>query len=144
MPGIKTGKTDNSVTDYINSIEPAGKRNDSLKLNKIFEDITGKKAELWSNNMIGYGTYHYKSSRSTQEGDWPLTGFSPRKQNISIYIMPGIGCYESFLGKIGKHKASKGSCLYINKLSDINIDILSDLIRQSFEDMKRESGDDSI
>lgn len=139
MSEIKTVKTDKNVIDYINSIESVNKRNDSLELKKIFEEITGEKAALWSNNIIGFGTYHYKSSRSTQEGDWPLTGFSPRKQNISIYIMPGVNRYEGFLSNIGKHKASKGSCLYVNKLSDIDKEILSDLIRQSFNDMKKEN-----
>jgi Domain of unknown function (DU1801) len=135
MAELKTRKTDKNVTDYINSIANERRKKDILQIKKIFDDITGKEAVLWNNDMIGYGSYHYKSDRSTQEGDWPITGFSSRKQNISIYIMPGVNKYQTILDEIGKHKASKGSCLYINKLDDISLDVFVKLIRLSFEDM---------
>ena len=81
--------------------------------------------------------YHYKSERSAQEGNWPLTGFSPRVQQISIYIMPGFKNYQALLKKLGKHKVSKGSCLYIKKLADVDEAVLKKLIAQSVEDMKK-------
>ena len=87
--------------------------------------------------MIGYGSYHYKSERSKQEGDWPLTGFSPRKRYIAIYIMSGVNNYKDLLDKLGKHKVSSGSCIYINKIEDIDLNILKKIISSSVADMKR-------
>ena len=98
---------------------------------------------MWGSSIIGYGQYHYKSERSSQEGDWPLTGFSPRKQQLSIYIMPGIKNYPQFLKKLGKHKANlscSGSCLYIKKLEDVNVSVLKQLIKQSVKDMQKRYG----
>jgi hypothetical protein len=113
------------------------KRKDSLHLLKMFSDITKEKPAMWGPSIIGFGTYHYKSERSTQEGDWMLTGFSPRKQNISLYIMPGVSKYKSLLEKLGKHKLSTGSCLYINRLSDIDEKVLKELIKVAYADMKK-------
>jgi len=87
--------------------------------------------------MIGYGTYHYKSERSRQEGDWPLIGFSPRKQYIAIYIMSGVSNYKDLLSQLGKFKVSSGSCIYIDKLEDINPTVLKKIISASVADMKR-------
>jgi hypothetical protein len=91
---------------------------------------------MWGTSMIGYGSYHYKSDRSKQEGDWPLTGFSPRKQQISIYIMPGFAQYQHLLQKLGKYKISSGSCLYIKHLSDIDTKVLEILIADSVKNMR--------
>lgn len=93
---------------------------------------------MWGTSIIGFGQYHYKSERSKQEGDWPLGGFSPRKSNLTLYIMPGFDSYADLLSKLGKHKISKG-CLYINKLSDVNLDVLKTIIRTSYEDMKKQT-----
>jgi len=93
---------------------------------------------MWGSSIIGFGQYHYKSERSTQEGDWPLTGFSPRKQSLTIYVMTGLGNYQELLGKLGKHKISK-SCLYINKLSDIDMSVLRTIIEKSYLHMKAAS-----
>jgi hypothetical protein len=142
MATIKTVVTDDSVTDFIDAIEDETKRQDAQQLLKIFESITKEKPKLWSSNIIGFGQYHYKSERSAQEGEWMLTGFSPRKQNLSIYIMPGFSDYSNLLSKLGKHKISGGSCLYINKLTDIDSEILEKLIKQSFEDMKKKNNID--
>lgn len=133
----KTKITDQNVEEYIQTIDKETRREDIAAIKKMFEEITRKKAVLWNNNMIGFGTYHYKSSRSTQEGDWPITAFSSRKQNITIYIMSGISNYPRILDRLGKHKRSKGSCLYINKLADIDMDVLKELIEKSFKDMIR-------
>ncbi len=136
MAELKTKKNKTSVKDYIASIESEQKRLDSQELVKIFEEVTGYKSVMWGSSIIGYGSYHYKSDRSSQEGDWPLTGFAPRKQQISIYIMPGFKKYEKFLAKLGKHKVSKGSCLYVKKLADIDLKVLKELIKDSVAVMK--------
>ena len=133
---IKTLVNEGSVEDFINSVGDKVKIEDSFVLLKLFEKITGEKAKMWGKSMIGFGQYHYKSERSRQEGDWPLTAFSPRKQNLTLYTMPGFNDYSELLGKLGKHKTSVG-CLYINKLADVNMDILEELIKVSYEEMKK-------
>lgn len=130
MAELKTQKNDASAIDFINSVEDETKKQDSLKLLTIFEESTGEKPVMWGASIIGYGMYHYKSERSTQEGDWPLTGFSPRKQNLTIYISTGFDAYATKLEKLGKHKTSKG-CLYIKRLSDIDLNVLKFLIKDS-------------
>ena len=137
MSEIKTKPTEDNIDSFLMSIEPEKKRLDSIELKKLFDSATDEKASLWNNNMIGYGTYHYKSERSRQEGDWPLTAFSPRKQYIAIYIMSGVNNYKELLDKLGKHKVSSGSCIYINKIEDINLDVLKRIIQASVADMKR-------
>ena len=103
MPEIKTKVTKQSVTTFLKTIEPEEKRKDSLELLKIFKTATGEDAKLWGTSMIGYGMYHYESTKSSQKGDWPLVGFSPRKQNLTLYIMPGFDTYSDMLKKLGKH-----------------------------------------
>lgn len=136
MAELKTKATKASVTDFLNTIEPAEKQADSFTLLKIFETITGQKAVMWGSSIVGFGMYHYKSERSTQEGDWPLVAFSPRKQNLTLYIMAGNKDNQKLLHKLGKHKAS-GGCLYINKLSDVDQKVLTALIKTSFQFMKK-------
>jgi hypothetical protein len=94
MSGIKTKPSDFDIDKFLMNVEPEKKRTDSLELKKLFDSVVIEKPSLWNNNMIGYGSYHYKSDRSKQEGDWPLTGFSPRKQNIAIYIMSHVSNYK--------------------------------------------------
>jgi hypothetical protein len=137
MSEIKTKALDLNVDEFLMRIEPEKKRNDSIELKKLFDSILSDKPSLWNNNMIGYGTFHYKSDRSKQEGDWPLTAFSPRKQNITIYIMSGTDNYKDLLSELGKFKMSSGSCIYVNKLEDIRLDVLKKLIIASVSDMKR-------
>jgi hypothetical protein len=137
MAEIKTKPIDLDVDKYLMTIEPEKKRADSLILKKLFDRVVKEKATLWNNNMIGYGSYHYKSERSSQEGDWPLTGFSPRKQYFAIYIMSGVKNYQDLLSKLGKYKNSSGSCLYVNKMEDINLDVLKEIISKSVADMKK-------
>lgn len=140
MGDIKTKATTINISTFLEGIEPEKKRADSIALKKIFDSAIKEKPVLWNNNMIGYGSYHYKSERSSQEGDWPLTGFSPRKQNISVYIMPGVKNYPELLKKLGKYKISSGSCLYINKLEDVDLKVLKQLIAASVKDMKKKYG----
>jgi hypothetical protein len=138
MSEIKTTLNDASVEDFIDKVDDEVKRRDSLALLEMFARITGEQPKMWGTSIIGFGQYHYKSERSRQEGDWMLTGFSPRKQNLTIYIMPGFDDYADLLRDLGKHKTSKG-CLYINKLSDVSRSVLEKLVEQSFKDMKQKN-----
>ena len=137
MSGIKTKPGELDIDKFLMSIEPEKKRVDGIELKKLFDSVVQEKASLWNNNMIGYGSYHYKSERSKQEGDWPLTGFSPRKQYLAVYIMSGVNNYKDLLSKLGKYKISSGSCIYVNKIEDINLDILKKIISTSVSDMKK-------
>jgi len=139
MSAIKTQVSDASVEDFINSVDGDAKRADAFKLLEMYTAATGEKAKLWGTAIIGFGQYHYKSDRSTQEGDWPLAGFSPRKQNLTLYIMTSLNDYSDLLGKLGKHKTSV-ACVYINKLSDVDLDVLKQLIKRSYDDSKKELG----
>ncbi len=135
MAELKTKATKESAVKFLKTVEPEEKRKDSLELLKIFEKVTGEKPVMWGTSIVGFGMYHYKSERSTQEGDWPLVGFSPRKQNLTLYIMHGNNNNPD-LKKLGKYKAG-GGCLYINKLSDVDQKILPKLIKTSLQFMKK-------
>lgn len=139
MAEPKTKITVQSVKDFLSNVEPEEKRLDSFTLLELFEQITHEKATMWGTSIVGYGKYHYKSEKSAQEGDWLLTGFSPRKQNLTLYIMHGNDKSQELLAQLGKHKTSEGSmggCLYINKLSDVDINVLKELIENNFQYMK--------
>lgn len=137
MAELKTQATKRSVPAFIKSLPDAAKRTDSLELLNIFAKATKEKPVLWGTSIIGYGQYHYESERSSQKGDWPLTGFSPRQANLTIYIMPGFKEYGDLLKNLGKFKVSGGSCLYIKRLSDIDTAVLTRLIKRSVADMRR-------
>ncbi len=139
MAELKTKPTSDSVKDFLNTIEPKEKREDSFALLDLFKKVTGEEAVMWGTSIVGFGTYHYKSERSSQEGDWMMVGFSPRKQNLTLYIMHGNND-DPMLARLGKHKTSggMGSCLYINKLTDVDMDVLSELIKASYEYMKKQ------
>lgn len=139
MSTIKTLVNDASVEEFINSVDGEVKRADAFKILDMYKDVTHETPKMWGPSMIGFGQYHYKSERSSQEGDWPLAAFSPRKQNLTFYIMPGFNNYSDLLDRLGKHKTSKG-CLYINKLSDVDADILKQLIKRSYDDAVKEFG----
>jgi len=132
MAEIKTKATSESVKDFLNTVEPEEKRVDSFALLEMFEEITGEKAVMWGTSIIGFGKYHYKSERSSQEGDWMLVGFSPRKQNLTLYIIRGFKDKQEMLTKLGKHKTSVG-CLYIKRLSDVDLDVLKTLVKNSYQ-----------
>jgi hypothetical protein len=139
MAELKTQATDQNPKDFLNSIEPEQKKVDGLALLEIFQRITGEKPVMWGGSIIGFGQYHYKSEKSAQEGDWFLVGFSPRKQNLSLYVMHGNDGSSALLEKLGKHKTSGGigGCLYINKLADVDQTVLEKLIEKSFQYMKK-------
>lgn len=135
MGTLKTTVNDASVTDFINAVPDETKRLDSFTLLKMFTKITGEQPKMWGSSIIGFGSYHYKSERSRQEGDWLLTGFSPRKQSLTLYLMPYFDSLNKMFTELGKHKTGKG-CLYINKLADVDLKVLEQIIRKSYEGMK--------
>ncbi len=135
MADIKTKRNDASVLDFINSVDDEVKRQDSLKLLELFERCTGEKPAMWGSAIIGYGSFHYKSERSAQEGDWPITGFSPRKQNLTLYILDSVTDFSGDLAKLGKHKTSV-SCLYIKRLSDVDLGVLEAMINKCVKRMR--------
>lgn len=134
MSENKTRPTDQDVIDFLNSVENKRRREDGFALMEMMGDLTGEGAVMWGSSIIGYGSYHYKYE-SGREGDMPLVGFSPRKQSMTVYIMPGFDDYDELLGELGKHKIGK-SCLYINKLADVNQDVLRRLIKESYMHMR--------
>jgi len=136
MAEIKTKATQQDPREFLNSIEPEQKRKDSLVLLEMFEKATGEKAVMWGSSIVGFGKFHYKSERSRQEGDWPLVGFSPRKQNLTLYIIPLGNFDKSIFEGLGKYKTSV-SCLYINKLADVNVDLLPGLIKLAYDETKK-------
>ena len=140
MNTIKTLVSALNPKDFIEGVIDPRRRSDAIELLKIFENITGMKPKMWGNSIVGYGTYHYKSERSRQEGDWPLVAFSPRKQALSLYVMSGLESNVKLLHKLGKHKVGKG-CLYINKLEDVDQQILSQIIKNALDEMKRQYPD---
>jgi hypothetical protein len=131
MAELKTKQTNADVTDFINTFaDTEQKRNDSFALLKLMQDITGFEPRMWGESMIGFGSYHYKSERSRQEGDWFLVGFSPRKAAISLYVYTGLKEHEHLLKDLGKFKIGK-ACIYIKKLSDINQEVLGKMIKET-------------
>ncbi|MEE2944234.1 MAG: DUF1801 domain-containing protein [Pseudomonadota bacterium] len=131
-------KTVAETTDpiaFISSVEHPTRRADAETLLELFSDVTGYEAVMWGSSIIGFGKYHYVYD-SGREGDFLATGFSPRKSNLSIYIMPGYQDYGDILARLGKHKMGK-SCLYVNKLADIDLDVLRELIARGLEDLAK-------
>ncbi len=136
MAELKTKKNNASVTGFLKRLENERRREEGLQLLEIFKEVTKMQPKMWGDSIVGFGEYHYKSERSSQEGDWPLTGFSPRKRNMTIYIMPGFRNYRDLMSRLGNHKSSV-SCIYFNKLEDINAKVLKQIIRRSVADMKK-------
>jgi hypothetical protein len=134
----KTQPTEQQVEDFLNSVENDRRREDSFALLKMMRELTGEPAVMWGSSIVGFGTYHYTYD-SGREGDHLKVGFSPRKSSLSLYIMPGFERYQELLEKLGKHKTGK-SCLYINKLADVDLDVLQTLIRESVEYMNEKYG----
>lgn len=131
MAEIKTKQTNADVHEFINTFaDTEQKRKDSYELLTLMQDLTGYKPKMWGPSIIGFGSYHYKSERSRQEGDWLLVGFSPRKAAISLYVYTGSTQHEHLLKNLGKFKIGK-ACIYIKKLSDIDQNELKNLIRET-------------
>lgn len=136
MSTIKTVVTDANVEDFLQSVENDTRRADGLKLSELFREATGQQPRMWGASIVGFGSYHYKSERSKQEGDWPLVGFSPRKTNLTLYITGGFDKQKDLLAQLGKHKTSVG-CLYINKLADVDLVVLAQIIHRAYDEMLR-------
>ena len=131
MAELKTKVTQLNVTDFINSfVESGQKKSHSFDLICLMQKFTGFEPKIWGDSIIGFGKYHYKSDRSKQEGDWPLVGFSPRKAAISLYVYSGLPEHEYLLKDLGKYKIGK-ACIYIKKLSDINLLVLEDIVKET-------------
>ncbi|RMG91100.1 MAG: DUF1801 domain-containing protein [Chloroflexi bacterium] len=134
MTTNKTQPNNKSVTEFLNSIPDEKKRADSFEIMHLMQEITGETPEMWGDSIVGYGRYRYQYA-SGRQGEWFLVGFSPRKQNLTLYIMSGFDNYHKLLNNLGKHKTGK-SCLYIKRLDDINRETLTELIRQSVAHMQ--------
>lgn len=139
MAEIKTKATKESATKFLKTITPDEKKKDALALLKLFKHITGEKPVMWGTSIVGFGKYHYKSDKSSQEGDWFYVGFSPRKQNLTLYILAWKAEEPKELAKLGKFKRG-GGCLYINKLADIDQKVLAKLIKQMYVQRKKSHG----
>lgn len=140
MAELKTKQNSASVSEFINQFaDSEQKRKDSFELLKLMQDFTGFEPKMWGASIIGFGMYHYKSERSSQEGDWPLVGFSPRKAVISLYVYTGAKEHEHLLKDLGKYKMGK-ACIYIKKLSDINQDVLKNLMKGTIDFLQSKYG----
>ena len=133
MAALKTIPNDRSVEVFLDGIGDEKKKRDSYRILELMRQVTGEEAQMWGDSIIGFGSYHYKYA-SRREGDWFLTGFSPRKQAITLYIMAGFDQYEALMSQLGYYKTGK-SCLYIKKLEDIDLPTLCELVKQSVEHM---------
>lgn len=138
MAELKTRPTKASVTAFVNSIDDPGKRADVKKVAAMMRRATGARARMWGPSIVGYGTYTYTNS-SNKECEFMLTGYSPRKQALSVYIMPGFSGFKSLMKKLGKHSTGK-SCLYIKRLDDVDEKVLEELIDRSVQLMKKKHG----
>lgn len=133
MAELKTKQSDASVEAFLNSVEPEQKRADARVIEKLMRKVSGEQPTMWGSAIVGYGSYHYTYA-SGREGDWMKIAFSPRKQNLTLYLMPGyqFDSMKALLAKLGKHKLGKG-CLYINKLADVDLTVLEQLMRESLK-----------
>ena len=133
MAELKTKPTNEDVDAFINNIADEQKRQDSQAILALMQDVTGAEPQMWGDSIVGFGSYHYKYA-SGREGDWFLTGFAPRKQNLTLYIMAGFEQYDTLLARLGKHKTGK-SCLYLKRLADVDPNTLRELVQQSVAHM---------
>lgn len=138
MAEPKTKPSKQSVAAFLKKVPDAQKRQDAAALVDIMRKATKAEPVMWGSSIIGFGTYRYKYA-SGREGDWPIIGLSPRKQNLTLYIMPGFAEFEDLLAKLGKHTTGS-SCLYIRRLADIDVPTLKKLITKSIANMKEKYG----
>lgn len=129
MAALKTTPNDKDVESFLEEVEDEKKREDSFAILKLLKEETGMEPKMWGPGIVGFGSYHYKYE-SGREGDWFLTGFSPRKKNLTVYIMPGFDRYEELISKLGKFTTGT-SCLYFKKTGDIDLNVLRELVSQS-------------
>lgn len=134
MAVLKTQKNDHDVVEFLQGIENEQRKADCFALLDLFQQVTSEPPKMWGTSIVGFGSYHYKYD-SGREGDWFLAGFSPRKQNLTIYIMAGFKEYEKIMENLGKYKTGS-SCLYVNKLADIDQEVLKELMKASINYLK--------
>lgn len=137
MAELKTKPNDADVEAFLAALPDAQKRSDSLVLLDLFRTVTGEPPKMWGTAIVGFGDYHYVYA-SGREGDWFITGFSPRKQNLTLYCMGGYEPHGEVLARLGKHKLGKG-CLYINRLRDVDLNVLRELITTTVAAAQRDS-----
>jgi hypothetical protein len=135
---MKTKENDASVEAFLEGVADPRQREDAFRVLELMRDVNGKPAKMWGSSIVGFGNYHYKYA-SGREGDMCLTGFSPRKGNLALYIMPGFERYGALLQQLGKHKTGK-SCLYIKRLDDVDLATLRELVRASVAHMTAAQG----
>ena len=129
MAELKTKETDASVEEFLNGLPDQRRREDCLEVLALMRGIVKAPPKMWGGSIVGFGSYHYKYE-SGREGDWFIAGFSPRKENLTLYIMPGLDRYSDLLKRLGKFKTGK-SCLYIKKLADIDLSVLEELVAEA-------------
>ncbi len=134
MANLKTSPNEADVKAFIEAIEEESKKKDAEFLLTFMEELTGQAPKMWGSSIIGFGSYHYKYE-SGREGEWFLTGFSPRKRELTLYIMSGFESFESLLAQLGKHRIGKG-CLYIKRINDIDKEVLQELVLASIAILK--------
>lgn len=134
MAELKTKPNSGDVEAFLNAVEDKQKRADSFAVLDLMQEVTGAPAKMWGDSIVGFGEYSYRYA-SGREGDWMLVGFSPRKANLTLYIMSGFEQYDALLAKLGKHKTGK-SCLYIKRLSDVDTAVLRELVQKSVAHMQ--------
>lgn len=139
MAELKTKQNEQSVTDFLLAVPDERKKKDSFTILELMKEVTGQEPKMWGDSIIGFGNYHYKYATG-REGDWFVTGFSPRKQNLTFYIMSGFDGYDELLKKLGKYKTGK-ACLYINKLTDVDMSVMKELIQKSVVHLSDQGAD---
>jgi len=135
MAELKTKLNDQSVVDFLNRVPEEKKRRDSFTILQLMQEVTGEEPKMWGDSIVGFGSIHYKSA-SGREGDWMVTAFSPRKQNLTLYIMSGFDRHADLMKKLGKFKTGKG-CLYINKIEDVDLAVLKELVTASVDHVRQ-------
>ena len=135
MAELKTKRNKGDVETFLKGVPNEKKRQDSFAIRELMKQVTGKKPEMWGDSIVGFGSYSYTNTTG-RENSWFLTGFSPRKQSLTLYIMSGFDEHDKLLGKLGKHSTGK-SCLYIKKLEDVDMDVLKELVKQSVDHMEK-------
>lgn len=140
MAELKTKRTDASVAAFLDGVADASRRADCLSVLAIMKRVTRAEPKMWGSSIVGFGSYHYEYA-SGREGDWPLTGFSPRKQDLTLYVMSGFDDYGNLLARLGRFRTGK-SCLYIKRLSGVDVKVLEKLISASVKWMKQNYGND--
>ena len=138
MSQRKITQHEGDVSGFLDAVENPRRRADARQLLALMQAVTGESPKMWGSSIVGFGSYHYRYA-SGREGDSLVVGFSPRKQNLVIYIMPGFSDYGELLGRLGKFRTGK-SCLYVNRLDDIDLGSLEELVRASVAEMRRRYG----